>query len=230
MPKSFKDSMNASNPNQLADFFRDLKAGDLVRSLPCKLMKQKPVAGSLANGNLTTLDIIKLPDDAKASNILRASVRAGGSVGEFTPQAYGATPTTTQCAVTPNGDIAFLNATDLVTDVDVMYLPEQGDVYEFEANVATGVMTIPPDIVARGVILILEANVTAGAVTGPKRVLVPLAGGGAGLPATTLVQLTSNKSTVSFNNATDAPTRARVKLLIAPKVDRDALLKSNAKY
>jgi hypothetical protein len=210
-----KDQLNSANPNHLASLLQDFKFGDMLRALPVYLRNQAPAAGTVATGNLTTLDVIKLPNDAKACTILRASVRAGGSVGEFTPQAYGATPTTTQVAVTPCGDIAFLNATDAVTDADVVYVPEKGEVIEVTGDLATGVLSLPSYITDRGVIMLLEAEITAGTVTGGKRILVPLAGGGAGLPATICAQLTSNKTTVSFNNATDAGTAARVKLLVA---------------
>jgi hypothetical protein len=232
MAKTFKDSLNASNPNQLADLLRELKLGDLVCALPRCLNKQAPIAGALANGNLTTVSIIKLPDDAKAAYVHRAAVRAAtAATGEFasaTPH-YGDTPSTTEVAITPNGDICFL-ATDVVTDVDVVYTPMKGEVVEFEGDIATGVMAIPPALVARGVLYLLSAEITSGAVLGPKRVLVPLAGGGAGLPATTTVQLTSNKSTVSFNNATDAGTKGKAKVLVSADPEFGAKLASAAKY
>lgn len=225
---SLKSALNRANANALPAALQKLAFGDIVRSLPVCLRKQDPVAGTVATGNLTTVDVIKLPDDAKAAKILRVAVRAGGTTGEYTPAApeYGDTPSTTEFAITPCGDICVLG-TDLVTDMDVVYLPEQGDVVEVELPVTTGVLTLPQEWVDRGVILLLEAEVTAGTVTGGKRILVPLAGGGAGLPATTLAQLTSNKSTVSFNNATDAPTKARVKCLIGSKTDVNALLSTD---
>ena len=228
MAKKFKQSLNDANPNQLADLLRDLKLGDLIKGLPTQLTKQAPVAGAASNGNLTTLDVIHLPDDAKAAFIHRASVRAGGATGEFTPQAYATTPATTQVAVTPNGDIAFLHAGDLVTDVDVTYRPAKGEVVEFDAVVATGVATIPAALVARGVLMLLSASLTAGAVTGDKIILAPVAG--TGLPATTKAQLTSNKSTVSFNNATDAGTKCHCKVLVAPAVNPATKLDETASY
>lgn len=226
--KTYKDSLNAANPNNLADLLREFKLGDLLRALPVQLTKQDPAAGSAANGNLTTVDVIHLPDDAKAAVVLRASARAGSVTGELTPVAYGTSPATTQIAVTPNGDIATNQGTDAISDLDLLYVPAKGDVYEFEGNLATGVLTIPPEIVARGVLMLLEAEITAGAAPGDKIILVPVAG--AGLPAAGRAQLTSNKSTVSFNNASDAGTAARVKLLVAPAVDANAKFAEAAKY
>jgi hypothetical protein len=133
------------------------------------------------------------------------------------------TPGAGEIAVAPNGDIVTL-AADAYTSVDIVYEPFPHDVLEYELDVAVGVATIPAPALARGVLALLEAEVTAGTVTGKKGILVPLAGGGAGLPATTKAQLTSAKGTVSFNNATDAPTKCRIKLAVALDVDVDAIL------
>ena len=229
MATSYKQRLNSTNPNQLADLLRELGFGDFLRAMPNQLNKAAPVVGAAANGNLTTVHIIKLPDDAKAASIMRCTGRAGAVLDEFTPQAFGTTPATTQCAVTPCGDIAFV-AADAPTDVDVIYQPLKGEVVEFEGSLATGVLALPADYTARGVMALLEANITAGTVTGSKIILVPLAGGGAGLPAAGRAQLTTNKTTVSFNNATDAGTRAKVKLLIAPKESANTYFAKTAKY
>lgn len=228
MATTLKDMLNKANPQELADFLRYCKLGDMVRSLPVRLCKQAPAAGS--GYNLSTIDVITLPADAKAAYILRATSRAGTTCDELTPKAFGATPATTECAVTPCGDLAFNHSTDAITDVDVLYVPEQGEVVEFEGAVSTGVLTLPSAWTARGVLLLMEAEATAGTLTGKKQILVPLAGGGAGLPATTKAQLTSNKTTVSFNNATDGVTKARVKCLIAPAFSLHAALGADAPF
>ena len=66
-------------------------------------------------------------------HVLHGMHAAKGATGEFTPQAYGTTPATTQCAVTPCGDIGFLLA-DLPTDFDVVFTPEKGDVVELNGR------------------------------------------------------------------------------------------------
>lgn len=223
-PPTVKDQLNNANNNTLATLLQQLGLGDFVRSMPLELDKQVPVAGAAANGNIVANDVIHLPDDCKAAVVLRACVRAGSTTGELTPVAHDATPSTTQVAVTPNGDIAFNHGTDAVTDVDVLYVPQVGDLVSGTFPVATGVVTLPANWVSQGVLLLIEANVLTGTITGEKIVLAPVAG--AGLPATTKAQLTSNKSTVSFNNGTDAPTTAFVKLLLKPKNDRNALMSS----
>ncbi len=232
MTTTKKDQFNSADENGLSARFQEFKLGDLLRGLPITLTKQVPTAGTVATGNLTTVDVIKLPNDAKAAVVMRATVRAGGSVGEFTNAAPDATPSTTQCGITPCGDIAFLHATDAVTDADVTYKPMRGEVVEAFLTPATGVCTLPAAWVARGVLYLLEAEITAGTTLGGKMVLAPLAGGGAGLPATTKAQLTLNKSTVSFNVSTDAPTACRVKCLIATAAaeDANALFQATATY
>jgi hypothetical protein len=230
MTTTLKDMLNKANINELADLLKAAGLGDLARALPVHLYHQAPIAGGTANYNLTTEDIIQLPPDAKAAFIFRATGRDGGTVDEFTPQAYGVTPATTQCGVSPCGDIAFIHATDAVTDVDVAYLPMKGDVVEGTFTVSTGVLTLPKAWTDAGVSLLMEAEALTGTITGKKIVLVPLAGGGAGLPATTKAQLTSKKTTVSFNNATDAVTSARVKCLIGPSLNLNALLGAAATF
>jgi hypothetical protein len=217
---TMKDQLNQANPSTLATLLQEARIGDALRAQTVHLSKQAPVPSAASNYNVAggTLDVIVLPDDAKCAFIMEANVRAGGSVGEFTPKSnrsYGATPTTTTYAITPCGDIAFLHATDAVTDADVVYVPEKGEVLEQTLPCVSGVVTLPATWVARGVKLLLEAEVMTGTLPGKKTILVPLAGGGAGLPATLTAQLTSNKSTVSFNSSTDGPTTCRVRCLVA---------------
>lgn len=223
---SYKDALNQANPQSLADLLREFKLGDFLRAMPCWLRKKAAVAGAPAtNYNLAAVHILALPADAKAAKIDRCIVRAGAATGEFTPQAYGATPATTQCAVTPNGDIAFV-AADAPTDFDVLYTPEKGEAVELTLDCAASVATIPSAYTARGVCLLMEAEALAGAVTGKKAILVPGAGG----PATLQARLNLAKTTVTFNNGTDAVTKCRIKFLVAPSFDADAKFSADAKY
>lgn len=220
-----KEQLNQANLNQLADFLRDFKFGDILRALPACLRKKATVAGGASNYNLATVNVLVLPADAKASVIHRATIRAGGVTGESTPQAFGTTPATTQCAVTPCGDIAFV-AADAPSDFDVVYTPEKGDVYELNLDCVASVATIPATYTARGVVLLMEAEATAAAVAGKKIVLAP----GAGAPATTQARLNAAKTTVTFNNGTDAVTKCRVKILVAAAADTDTKLQATASY
>ena len=219
-----KEQLNLANLNQLADFLRDFKFGDILRALPACLRKKTTVAGGTTNYNLAAVNVLVLPTDAKAAVIHRATIRAGGVTGESTPQAYGTTPATTQCAVTPCGDIAFV-AADAPTNFDAVYTPEKGDVYELNLDCAASVATIPSTYTDRGVVLLMEAEATAGSVTGKKIILVP-----GTAPATTQARLNAAKSTVIFNNGTDAVTKCRVKILVASAADTDTKLQATATY
>jgi hypothetical protein len=215
------EHLSKADPNVLADILRKINLAQVLRGqVPQFLRRKVPAAGV----QLATLETLVLADDAKASSIVRATVRAGGVTGELTPQTYGTTPATTQIAVAPNGDIAVL-AADAITDIDVHYLPERGDVYETTMPVVSDVLTPSTTFTAspRGIVLLLEAEAVDATSTGDKVVLVP----GAGAPAAGQARLNVAKTTVTFA-AADAVTRARVKFLLVALQDLDALLEAEA--
>jgi hypothetical protein len=202
---SLKDIGNRIKASNIAEFFRALDIGSLLLAMPTTLRDQVPAAN---NSNLATLVVLRLPDDAKAAAVLRCSVKTGTVTGEFTPVAFGTTPATTQVAVTPAGDIAFLG-TDAPTLVDVLYVPENADVIEGSFDVAANVLTLPAGVTSQGVVLLEEAAVTTGTSVGNKIVLVP----GAGAPAAGQARLNLARTTVTFAGA-DAVTKATVKLAV----------------
>jgi hypothetical protein len=223
-----RELLNKANPNILADLFRDLGIADLFLGQSNQHLRNLDPDVAGANPyDLSTEDTIVLPDNAKASRILRCTVRAGGATGEFTEKAgYGTTPTTGTVGVTPNGNIAFI-ATDAVTDADVSYVSERGDVLELTLPVVsgTGVLALPDSVVEQGVILLLEAESLAGTLVSKMIVLVP----SNSAPATTKALLTIPKHQVLFAVA-DAVTRARVKLLLCPAKDLQNVLGADAQY
>ncbi len=225
--------LDRANPITLADQLRSLRLGHLfLGQMIQHKRKVNPSALGVSPYALATLHALQLPDRARASAVLRATVRAGGVTGELTPAAYGATPTTGQIAVSPNGDIVVL-ASDAITDMDVTYVSERGDVMGnvqadpslpfytlgFYMPVVSNVLTLPTSgWGARGNLFLLEAEAIQATSTGKKIVVVP------GNGATTAGQAKLNlaKTTVIFNG-TDAVTRARLKLLIAPRVVADGV-------
>lgn len=221
MPDTQITSFNRANPSTLSDHWRKARAGDVLAGhLPQQLRQKDPAAQV---NELATLEGIGLPYHSRAASIQRATVRAGGVTGELTPVAYGVTPATTQIAVSPSGDIVTL-AADAITDLDVNYLPEDGEVVELPPLPApAGVLTIPTQFSGRGVVLLLEAEATVATITGRKIILVPGAA-----PATLQARLNVAKTTVVFNFGTDVVTEARVTLLVSrPAAQRlDAVLAS----
>lgn len=216
-PQSVKDNLNYPVEGKISDLLRKLAFGDLLLGQMVQFRRSLDMtAAAQANDgyNVATLSPIVMRSSQlpPAASILRATVRAGGVTGELTVDAYGTTPATGHIAVAPNGSIVTLTS-DAITNLDLVYVPERGLVVEFIGPVtsATGVMSLPTSIIGNGIVLLLEAEVLAGAVTGKKVVLVP---GGTG-PATLTARLAVAKTSVNFNQATDTPTRARVKFLVA---------------
>lgn len=210
------------NPNTLADNLRRIGLGSLLQGqIPQVRRKTNPDAAGSGSYNLATVDALPLPDGGKAAAILRATVRAGGVTGELAPVAYGATPTTGQIAVAPNGNIVTL-AADAVTDMDVVYVPERGDVIESVFPVVTNAIALPATLTSRGVVLLLEAESLEGTLVSKLVIRVP-----GTTPTTGQAALNVAKSSVAFA-AADAVTRARVKLLVLAAEDLCTVLESAA--
>lgn len=220
---SMRAAADRANPNTLADFWRAIALGSLLQGqMPQVRRKLNPDALGTSPNNLATLDAIELPASGKAHTIFRATVRAGGVTGELTPVAYGTTPAAGQIAVAPNGDIVVL-AADAITDLDVVYMPERGDVIESVFPVSANVITLPTSITDRGVVLLADVEALEGTATGRKIVLVP----GAGAPAAGQARLNIAKSTVTFAGA-DAVTRARVTLVVTAAEQLADVLESDS--
>lgn len=229
-------SFDRVNPNDLPDALRQVALGSLLQGQVTQVRRKADLSAAQSY-NLATLGILTLPDNGKASVIHSAWARAGGvALGPLTVAALNATPTTTQIAVTPSGDIACL-LSDAYTSVDIIFSPERGDSNAVDKNgdvnnasapgnvfpVASNVLTLPAAMVTRGVVLLTECEVLAGTVTGKKIILAP----GAGAPATGQCRLNLAKSTVTFA-AADAVTRARVKLVLCALAANDLSTVLNA--
>lgn len=214
---SLKNRINNANPNTLASAAQALKLGTVLRTIGVQLYAQAPAADPYS---LATVQVIKLPDDAKAYSIATAYARVGtAAAGPLTVVAAGTTPATTQCAVTPNGDLAFL-ASDAYTSVDVVYHPMAYDIVELSLAVASNAIAIPAGMTC---IAILEAEALTATSGGLKIVTGP----SASVAAAGTARLDLAKANVKFNGA-DAVTFARVKLAIAPATSTTAQLESTS--
>lgn len=208
-----KDSLNRSDPNTLADLLRVFGIGNTLEGhVPQHLAAVDMDALGANAGNLATLDVIALPDGSKASTITRAYARTGtAGTGPLTIVAPDVTPATGEIGVAPNGNIVTL-AADALTDIDVTYIPQRGDVVESVYPATAHVVSLPAGVTDRHVITALEVEAVEGTATGNKVVLTP----GAGAPAAGQARLNVAKTTVTFA-AADAVTRARIKVLVAPR-------------
>lgn len=220
-PATLKDATNLASYQSLADIFRLLAIGDILRkNIKTDLRRQAPAADL---SQLSTLWSFPLDQQAPAATVVRAYCRAGTTTGEYTPVAYGATPTSGQIAVAPNGSIVVL-ASDAPTDIDVEYLPTGGD-YVFlsglAVNPSTGVCALPTLATTPGVTLAWYVNATVGTTVGQKNILVAAAGA----PSTGKARLDVAKANLQFATA-DAVTKADVALYLCSAASVDALLRS----
>ncbi len=224
-----RSDLNRAPAGSIPDQLRVLKLGDLLLGqMVQSKRKLNPSALGVNPSTLGTLHALQLGNNARAASVLRATVRAGGVTGELTPVAYGTTPTTGQIAVAPNGDIVVL-AADAITDMDVVYAPERGEVMSPVFPVVSNVLTLPSSApwMANGVVLLLAATALNGTSVGSKIVLAP----GAGAPAAGQARLNIAKNTITFAVA-DAVTRAQVTLLlgVTPAADLQAVLDETDDY
>lgn len=221
MTDTIKQSLDRANPNTLADILRALKFGNVMRWQPTAVARSSSAASaSVAAAAFTLSD---QAEDARAVAVLGAYARAGaGALGALAVAAFP--PAAGRVAVAPNGSIA-LNAVDAYTDLDVHYVPAQGEVVELDGNVTANVFTLPVNVTTPGVILAIEVEALTGGATGQKVVLIP----GAGAPAAGECRLNLAKTTVTFAVA-DAVTTARARLLVVPSVDVNELLGSDSAF
>lgn len=222
MTISEKEALAGATPNTLADHLKSLGFAAVLRGQINQVLRKKvPAADDYAPG--ATVETIVLPDDARATSIVRAYSRVGTVTGELTTVAPGTTPATTEISVQPDGNIMVL-AADAITSLDIVYVPERGDVIELDNwPVVSDAIALPARITSRGVVLLLEAESLEGTLTDPLRVLAP-SGSAA---ATTQARLNLAKTSVKFAPA-DAVTKARVKLLVCAAVDLDTALEADA--
>lgn len=219
---TLKDKLNDANLNQLADMFRALRFGDILRALPVK--RYKAVPNNAPADMIAAVDTLQLPDDAKAVRVLRAYARAGsGTLGELV---VDAAPMTTATAaghvnVTESGDVSFADA-DAWTFVDVEYMPEKLTVLEFTLPAsAADTFTIPtaPGIPVR----LMAAESMVGGVTGKFAVIAP-SDSKPGATKQASFKLVKDKI---LTKASDAVTTLKFKVGYAPAVDADALLEAS---
>ena len=218
-----RDQLDSSNLNTLADHLRGVKLGTLLAAqLPQTRRNQVPAAD--AGANVSTVESIALPNGAKANTILRAYARTGtAGMGALVLALPGVTPGSGEISVQSNGDLMVL-AADALTNLDVVYVPERGDVVVLtDQPVASNVLALPASVTSRGVVLLLDANPTTATSTGRKRVLSP----SASTPATGACRLGVAKTTVTFA-AADAVTVATVTLLVVAADDLAAYLEADA--
>lgn len=218
--KSLFKALDVANPSLLGPLLRKAKLGTLLRSSVVHQVHAKVPAAS--SYELATLLAVELPENARAGFLLWAHARASTAGVELTVKTRHTTPATTEVAISPAGNIVTL-ATDAVTLLDFAYIPLRQEIVELELPVASNSLSIPAVYNGRPVVTLLEAEATAATATGKKIILAPSASAAAAGQA----RLNVAKTGVTFN-ATDAVTKARVKLGLALADDIAALLDADS--
>jgi hypothetical protein len=153
---------------------------------------------------------------------------AYGRAGAGTPgplAVVAGVPAVNQVSIAPNGKV-ITAAADAWTDLDVSFIPEKGNVVEFDYVVVpgTGILTLPANITSLGAVTLLSVTATVGTLTGAKAILVPGAA-----PAAGQARFNTAKTQVLFAVA-DAVSMAHVKVLVASSPDVYAVLESTSNY
>lgn len=210
---TFRENLDQGNPQTLPDGFRKLKLGRVLMAMAAFMFAAAPV--DAPGEHAGTLQIVRLPNEAKAAAVTSVYARGAATPGPLTAAAYP--PGAGEYAIAPSGDIAVLTA-DAITSVDVYYQPHKLEVYEYSGPVTANTLALSQFIKTRGAILLMTADATTAGSGGLKRVLAPGAAPAAGQAA-----LSDVKEAVAFA-AADAVTQATVLLGIVPEVDLQATL------
>jgi len=191
-----RTSLNKANPASIAMDLQRLAFGEVVNLIP-KLVRAPVVAHKLV-----------LPENAKAARILNA-FGAGTASGYKTPLAVGssAAPAAGEVTVNGAGDIVFATA-DAITVATVIYVAQEGEVFEDTIDVAAGVGTL---LGGRSAALLLSGTALVGTVVGA---VTPLQRGAAPATGQAAIQGASDKNIVFAGG--DGVTRATVRYLAVP--------------
>lgn len=143
------------------------------------------------NGAVTS-HVLTLPNQYKASMILKAYSRAGSTTGELAYVTGGA-PTTGQISTTPTGDIICATA-DAVTSLEVDYMTFDGPLITELVTVASSVATLNA---SKAAYCLISATVVTGASPGA---VTPVARGTAS-PSSGQAAIQDDPTKVNFNAA-----------------------------
>lgn len=200
MSRTLREAFNDADPNKTADLMRKVRMGDVLALGP------RSVVGAVSG------DVLTLPEGAKAVRLLKGYARAGTATGYLEPIADDDTLAAGEIQITPTGDVAFF-ATDAVTEAEVTYLTQEGEVVEQVLPVSSDLAALAQG--AEGVIL-LEAEALAGSATGTATVVAR-----GTTPSPGEAALTDDGASVEFA-AADAVTSARVKVVCFPGAAPDS--------
>lgn len=198
MTRALETVLDEANPNKMDSAQQLLKAGQAYGQI------------AMFKSGAVTSNKMALPEGQKATQITRAYSRAGTLTGYLTPVAPETVPTTGQVAVNANGDIVTA-AADAVTQLEVEYIPVEGQILEDTVAVAASVATLPQS--RRGQVLV-SVSVVTGVIPGAKTVVAR----GTAAPTAGNCALSVLGTTVVFNAADVVAGTALIRYAAVPGV------------
>jgi hypothetical protein len=221
---SLSQTLSNPNLNTLIEALKLAGFGSALRAMATVKRAQVPVASLYESASVAA---VFLPDDAKASvgsRVYARSTSASGPLGELTYDGVGeGVPSSGHFGVSPAGNIVLL-AADGYTNIDVYYTPEWLDVFNIVLPVVSNAIAIPAQYLANGgCVLLMEAVGLVGTTIGPKIIQAPSASAASSASA----RLDLAKLNVKFASG-DALTSARIKIGVAPLLNLDVALETEA--
>lgn len=195
MSRELKTVLDEANPNKVPNAQQILRAGRAFG------LVARTISGTV------TSHILTLPDDAKAVALLKGFARAGTVTGYKEPVADDATLAAGEMQVNAAGDVLFL-AADAVTEAEVTYLVQEGEVIEETLPVASDLATLTPS--TRRAVILIEVSASTGTSGGAK---TPAARGST--PGAGFAAITTDGTQIEFA-AADAISEATVKYVAFP--------------
>ncbi len=234
LANSLVAAFNRAQPGSLPAMFASIQLGTQIRQkLHAQLRDTALTVDPYGPASNTS---IFLPDDCKAAAVATAYARAGtGTVGPLVADAgFSTGPAAGHVGVGYDGNIIF-HAADAWTSVDVTYRPECQDCVEATLPCVSGVVTLPPGLIAPyvnaagvaqpgGAVTLMEAQ---RADTSTAQLIVTAMSATNTTTGTACFDLA--KAHVLLDSA-DGATSVRVKLGIVSAVDLNALLEAASSF
>jgi len=193
MSESLKANLNAAQPNTISDGLRTARIGSLLSQT------------TRFRDASVSANIMVLPDDAKAIQVIAAFASAGANTSTKSVVGSSFTLAQGEVQVTDSGDIRFFG-TDAVTQAEVYYITSEGEVTTETLTIASSVGFFAS---GRKGVEVLSAVVISGVTVG--EVLTPDARGAS--PPLGAVSLATGGTAVTVNasNIVDGSLRVTYK-------------------
>ncbi len=163
--RSNQQVLDEANPSKIDGSFNNIGLGSAFGNI-----------ARHTRGTVTT-NVLTLPDAAKALALVVVFATVGTSAGAKTPVLGGA-PAAGEVSISADGNVVF-NATDAVTEAEVVYLAAEGAVVEAQVPVLADGSTQLPN--SRSAVVLITASLDDDADSAGPKTVVARAGTAAGV-------------------------------------------------